>query len=285
MKQNIERKIDESFVKKTIGPRENMEAYLTEFYKEKRIEKELPKTIKKIIEEIINTWDYAVSKNVIRELFKTTQKYNISKYSDIHLNEMIGEWMALELGPIEWPFAAAGFDTYMQTVNHSHFSDEEKDIKVMKDAVRFRRIKEINTSRNDYIEYLIFEHNENIMPTLKHNREVDFYIDGVPYDQKVSRSVGKKFKEDYGENYKEYAIKHPEIVAKYLYQGQDEDRFGYQPRLLVVYLDDDVKPEKIADIIIKTNFKNPIQLEFDYNHAKVGVKNYKTECFVVLLYN
>ena len=42
----------------------------------------------------------------------------------------------------------------------------DKDEKVKIAAVKYRRIKEINTVRNDFIETLIFEKNENILPTL-----------------------------------------------------------------------------------------------------------------------
>jgi hypothetical protein len=42
--------------------------------------------------------------------------------------------------------------------------------------VKFRRLKEINTLRNDFLETLIFDKNQNIIPTLQHNRGVDFFI-------------------------------------------------------------------------------------------------------------
>ena len=38
-------------------------------------------------------------------------------------------------------------------------------------------------------------------------------------------------------------------MAEYLYKYQDEGRFGADPRLLVVYLDEDISIQKIQEII------------------------------------
>ena len=80
------------------------------------------------------------------------------------------------------------------------------------------------------------------------------------------------------------AIKSPALVAKYLYEHQDEGRFGYQPRLLVVYLDDDVAPGRIKEIIDRTNLEVPIDINFEFNHQTGGRRSYRTKCFVILLY-
>jgi len=84
-----------------------------------------------------------------------------------------------------------------------------KDSKVKNAAIKYRRIKEINTKRNDYLESLIFLKNDNIIPTLAHTRGVDFFINGVSFDQKVSRSVTNEFKKDFGVDWKKEAINNP----------------------------------------------------------------------------
>lgn len=141
---------------------------------------------------------------------------------------------------ISWPFSQGQFDAFVQSLNSQTIARTEKDEKVKDAAVRYRRLKEINTARNDYLETLIFNKNENILPTLSHNRGVDFFVDGVSFDQKVSRSVTGEFMREKGENWREIAKQNPLEVAKYLYQYQDEGRFGAEPRLLVVYLDEDI---------------------------------------------
>ena len=42
-----------------------------------------------------------------------------------------------------------------------------------------------------------FKNNSEVFPTLKHSAGLDYFVDGVPYDQKVSRSLGAMFKKDY----------------------------------------------------------------------------------------
>lgn len=258
--------------------------YLEEVFKTKKIYREFPKTNKVINESIIETWDYEISKKIIRELFKETDKYKNSQKSNKFLEEALKEWKENKLGDIKWPFQPLGFDSYIQQINCRNITEEEKDIIVKEDIVKYRRIKKINTYRNDFIEYLIIENNSNIIPTLKHSRGVDFYINGYPYDQKVSKSVTKQFKDNFGDSWKDVAIKKPEIVAEYLYKYQDDQRFEYEPRLLVVNIDENIDNEDIIKCVKKVNFQKPIKLKFQYTHPNNIIKEYITECYIVLLY-
>ena len=151
-------------------------------------------------------------------MFKKTEKYKIGKFSAEAIKEMMKQWDSLCLGKLEWPFHPMAFDQHIQDINtNKSLTELEKDEKVKNEIVKFRRIKKINTARNDFIEYLIVEYNDNVTPTLKHNRGIDFYINGHPFDQKVSRSVTNNFISDFGDNWKQQAKEHPEIVAEYLY--------------------------------------------------------------------
>jgi hypothetical protein len=132
---------------------------------------------------------------------------------------------------------------------------------------------------------LIFEKNENILPTLNHRRGVDFFIDGISFDQKVAKSPTNQFKARFKDNWKEEAIKNPEIVAEYLYKYQDEGRFGADPRLLVVYIDEDISIQKIRETIKGTDLNKPIEINFSFKHRVQGDKSYKVPCFVILLHN
>src|SRR3989338_4194687 len=213
----------------------------------------------------VDNWDYEKSKKIIRDIFK--------------------EWETLKLGSIAWPFSQGAFDEFVQRVNSEKDSGLIKDEKVKVAAVKYRRIKEINTVRNDFIETLIFEKNENILPTLNHRRGVDFFINGVSFDQKVAKSPTNEFKRHFKDDWRDVAIKKPELVAEYLYKYQDEGRFGADPRLLVVYIDEDVSIEKIREIINRTDLNNPLEINFSYKHKNLGEKNYKVPCFVILLHN
>ena len=87
-----------------------------------------------------------------------------------------------------------------------------KDDKVKVAAVKYRRIKEINTVRNDFIETLIFEKNNNILPTLNHRRGVDFFINGVSFDQKVAKVRQMNLKDILKMNGGKWQSKNPSLL-------------------------------------------------------------------------
>lgn len=296
---NIITEFNTDVAKKILGNKAQATLFLFELQKIKKFDlpfrtvtrgakagqKVITLTTDQLWEMIVDHWDFKVGQKIIRNLFKNTPKYKSGKASHTTMKTLLTEWSDLKLGNISWPFSQGDFDGFVQRVNAENIPGDLKDIKVKEAAVKYRRIKEINTVRNDFIETLIFEKNDNILPTLSHRRSVDFFINGISFDQKVAKSPTSEFQKDYGENWKEYAIQHPEAVAQYLYQNQDEGRFGADSRLLVVYLEDNVPIEKIATIINQTNLSEPISISFDYHHKSVGLKSYKVNCFVILLYN
>ncbi len=234
---------------------------------------------------IVQTWNYEVSKSIIRSIFKNTKKYQSGKEADNAMEILLSEWNSLDLGEISWPFSQGAFDDFVQGINSENITGFFKDEKVKFAAVKYRRIKEINTVRNDFIETLIFERNSNILPTSNHRRGVDFFINGISYDQKVAKSPTNEFKKHFGENWREQAIAHPENVAEFLYKYQDEGRFGADPRLLVVYIDEDVSIERIKEQIENTDLEKAIEINFSFKHQICGDKQYKVHCFIILLHN
>ncbi|MFC2468444.1 MAG: hypothetical protein ACFNUV_11335, partial [Capnocytophaga endodontalis] len=238
-----------------------------------------------LFSEIVKIWNYNDAKDKIRNIFKTLPKYQNGLKGEENIAILLKEWHALGLGVLNWPFSQGQFDNFVQALNAENNTRSEKDEKVKLAAVKYRRIKELNTERNDFLETLVFLKNDNIIPTLSHRKGVDFFIDGVSYDQKVSRSPTNEFKKDFGEHWKTTAIEHPEKVAEYLYTYQDEGRFGAQPRLFIVYLDDEISPIRIQQIIEKTNLVTPFPITFKFNHKDMGLKTYRTEAFVILLHN
>ena len=277
--------ITENEIKKIFNNRELKEEYISKLYETKNINQRIPRTIKELNEEIINNWDYEISKNILRELFRKSDKYLHCLGCGRTIDKSINQWSELGYGELSWPFSAMNFDKHVFDINNMAITEEEKDELISKEVIMFRRIKDINAKRNDYIEFLIFENNENVIPTFNNNRGVDFYINGVPYDQKVSKSVGKAFIKENGDNYREIAIANPQLVAKSLYEHQDEDRFGDEPRLFVVYLDNDVSADSTKEIIVNTDFGDSINVEFDYLHSKTNWIHHQTNCFIILLHN
>ncbi len=296
----IKTKFSDDIAKKIMGSQDRATEYLLKLNEIKTISSLKFKTVSKgknsgnevlhlntneIWKAIVDSWDYEVSKNIIRDIFKKTDKYKNGKEADNAMNILITEWKSLKLGDIAWPFSQGAFDEFVQRINSEKENGFVKDEEVKVAAVKYRRIKEINTVRNDFIETLIFEKNSNILPTLNHRRGVDFFINGISFDQKVAKSPTNEFKRHFKDNWRETAIKKPGLVAEYLYKYQDEGRFGADPRLLVVYIDEDVSIDKIREIINRTDLNNPIEINFTYKHKHLGEKNYKVRCFVILLHN
>lgn len=273
-------------VKKIFGSKKNAVWFLN--YYESTLSKTIAQNKNKLSSEeiyklIVDNWDYDEAKTIIRNLFRETKKYTNGKEAASAIDALIQEWKELNLGKIEWPCSQGAFDAFVQKVNSSEYSRSEKDSQVRKAAVKYRRLKELNTYRNDYIEALVFDKNDSIIPTLNHKKGVDFYINGIAFDQKVSRSPTTEFKKDFGDNWKEVAKENPAQVAKYLYKYQDEGRFGADPRLYIVYLDEEIPVIELNEKIKQIDVDNPLLIEFEYKHASLGKKFYKTYCFIILL--
>jgi hypothetical protein len=300
---NLKNNFSTDTAKKIFGNKENAEKFLLELQKKKNFDlplKIITRGVNKgsfildldtnqLWSKIVEFWDFETGELIIRDLFSQTEKYKSGKDSYSTMKILLSEWEKLKLGNIGWPFSQGDFDGFIQRLNSENCDGYQKDEKAKNAAVKYRRIKEINTVRNDFIETLIFEKNINILPTLNHRRGVDFFINGISFDQKVAKSPTNEFKKDFGDNWKDYAIHNPHKVAEYLYKYQDEGRFGADSRLLVVYLDEDISIEKIADTIENTDLQNPLEINFEYTHNKGKPteknKTYKVNCFIILLTN
>ncbi len=275
--------LTEDLAKKILGNKNNATEYLRclnipEFSTLKNFQLQ-----NEIWKFVVKYWDYEKSKNIIRDLFRKTEKFVRGKDSANSIQLLLTEWNKQQLGKVEWPCSQGAFDDFVQKINNQNISSLEKDEKVKLAAVKYRRLKELNTVRNDYLETLIFEKNENIVPTLNHRRGVDFFINGISFDQKVSKSPTNEFKRDFGEHWKNFAKQNPLKVAEYLYQYQDEGRFDASPRLYVVYLDEDIPVFELKNKIDSVNISQPQEISFSYKHKNTGLKQYKTLCFMILL--
>ena len=278
--QDISHAITQEHIKAIFGNKANAEKFLN------KLSIPLPAQAKAddLYTLIEDNWDYQRALTIIRSLFLASEKYKSSSefYSLMQLLE--SEWDKLNLGEKKWPFSQGQFDHFVQQINAASGDGSQKDQKVKRASVQFRRFKEINTYRHDYLEALILAQNQNILPTLTHTRGVDFFINGIKFDQKVASSPTNEFKKEHGDNWRQIAIDNPVLVAEYLYRYQDEGRFGAEPRLLIVYLDEDISLDVIQQRIQSSDLQQPSMIRFTYEHKAGGVKYYDTQCFVILLY-
>jgi len=124
--------------------------------------------------------------------------------------------------------------------------------------------------------------NENIIPTLKNNKSVDFYIDGIQYDQKVSRGFGGSFIKNSnktGEELVNFAKQNSALLAKSLYENQDSQRFDADYRMYIVFSNEkeNLDPSRYEGQLTIKNL-NSLKINFLY-----GEVEYETKCKILIL--
>lgn len=280
MSNNIKSGVSINQLKKICGNRKNVETILSLLgigFDKKSKTDEIYSLLKK-------NWNYPKILPIVRNIFKLTEKYKNGRNALSKIEEIRNKWDELKLGDFKWPCSQGQWEAYAQMINTSKESLDEKISKQTKGSVQYFLMKSYNTNRNDYIEFLMFELNENILPTLSHSKGLDFFIDGEEYDQKVAKSPTDKFKKDYGTNWLDSAKNNPDIVGRYLYENQDEERFDSKKRLYVVSLTDEIDYEKLKNTIEQLDLTEPHKISFTYKHKNGGIKQYETSCFVILTY-
>ena len=115
-------------INKIFDKRERKTEYLLRLFETMGINMQLPRTLRGLDECIIDTWNYESSKDVIREMFFESEKFNNGIAAKDEIDYLIRNWHEHRLGDIEWPFAAMNFDQHAARLNRrSDISEEEKD--------------------------------------------------------------------------------------------------------------------------------------------------------------
>ena len=203
----------------------------------------IPKS--QVFDVIIQYWDYNIALQFARkELVSVLPngKYKYDKYNHYRTAERN---YRLESGKENfWANRQGNLDQTIQQINRrSCISQKTREKLVMEMALNQLNVTYFNSLRNDFIEYEILKNNPEIFPTLKHSSGLDYFVDGVPYDQKVSRSLGSMFEKDYDSHDEaiEEARNNPGKLAQSLFENQDIYRLEKGDicnRLYVVYLDE-----------------------------------------------
>jgi hypothetical protein len=176
--------IDQTEIKKILGNKDNCISFLLVLSPEKYDAENLNKlSANEIFGEVTKIWNFDKAKPIIRKLFRDTKKFKSGKASEAAIETLKSQWTSKFPGEkIDWPCSQGQFDTFVQRINSQNENDPDgkiKDLKVSEAAIKYRRLKELNTVRNDYLETLLFLKNEEIVPTLNHMRGVDFFIKGT----------------------------------------------------------------------------------------------------------
>ena len=102
-----------------------------------------------------------------------------------------------------------------------------------------------------FLEDLINE-NKNVIPIIKKVKGVDIIWNDQPVDIKVTNLPKEWFKSGYDID---YAVNNPQMVCKYMYELQGEQRFGDDNRLFIIIYD-------------KTNPNDSWKIKRDYDLIK-----------------
>ena len=208
-----------------------------------------------VTDYIVSNWEYVVCRDMLRNMFVLSDKYKRGQGAKELFKYYRDKYT---YGDYNFPFVSNNFDDYLvKNVVYPSVGDVDKFEssldKVKNDIEKFTYLKIFNTLRNDYIEYLIFNSSLDVIPTFSHRGGIDFYINGIGFDQKVSRSVTNQFKKEYGDNWRDVAIENPYEVCRYLMMYGDESRFSNVPRLFVVDIDGKYELDGIENIVSDIN--------------------------------
>lgn len=152
-------------------------------------------------------------------------------------------------------------------------SEKERDKMIFEFGKNVVTNIDYQTARNDLIELILFQEKKDIFPTLFEVKGVDFFYNGIPYDQKVTFGLGefqKRFSTK--EEAFEAAKLNPKKVLEDLFEGQDFSRFNSnnpQNRLLFSITDLRVTPENIRLAIKKLDLDEPIEKDVFFSIDQV----------------
>ena len=226
---------------------------------------------KEVWEILSQYWDYDFALKFVRQKLSSQNAigcYTYSKWNGYISSEKnyVKELQKLQNGleKYEWQSKQGNIDQKIQLINRKQKisqRDRERQVKMM--ALNQLSITKLNTLRNDFIEYLLFLNNEKMFPTLKHSSGVDYFIDGVPFDQKVSKGLGENFVREHGlENSLTVARNNKDKLAISLFNNQDTFRFDNSSvnRIFIVFTDTDISPSEVRFKLKQVQWGQPMSL-------------------------
>ncbi len=171
----------------------------------------------------------------------------------------------------KWGFHPSSYEDYLIKCIRKYSSIDEARIENLKNSDKNLVIKSYNNARSFLFEYFLVRNKQNILPTLSNSKGLDIFLD-KKWDIKNTSGVTSEFKKDFGEKWKEVALKNPKTVAEYLFKNQGEDRFNCDDRIFIIDLSDSYKNVNEIDNICKNMNFNEV---YDISFEKIinGIKN------------
>jgi hypothetical protein len=237
-----------------------------------------------LYQRILDTWNYDNVKFYTRHISK--QK----KYSLEHLKTVSKKYEETKKiieenydGQKQWAFNIMSYENKLTSTirNNNDFNTGLE--KHLNDTKKNYIIKSYTIYRSFLYEYFLIKHHENLLPTLSNSKSVDFYYNGKNFDLKNASSVTEEFKIEYGQKWMQEALNNPQRVAKFLYMLQNENRFGYNPRIFIVELEGKLKTiTGIERDCRDLNFGETHKVDFTYK-INGEFEKFTTESLVVFI--
>lgn len=240
-------------------------------------------------EIILQYWDYDIALQFTRsEIVKTDQyglycyeKYAHWKYAECNYRKTVEiRETVIQNNKNQWRMAPMhAYSEFVRIARMRGISDKARAEMIAELGNNIVSNINYQTARNDLIEYILFETKQEVFPTLVEIKGVDFFYNGVPYDQKVTFGLGafeRKF--DSQEEAFDAAKKNPKLVLETLFKDQDFSRFNSSNtmnRLLFSLTDLRVTHEEIKLAIKKIDLSSPFELDVFFSNKQM---NQKVQC-------
>lgn len=191
-------------------------------------------TGKKVDEKFYETYNFVKTNNLLQSIkdFVLQNRQDALWYSPSETNILLNELHNIPLSQDEFsPVNSIDKQLFTKIHNVSNISELENVITTMEEMLKKKIYWTYYNTQTTRIIEDIFSIHSNVIPTLVDIKGVDFFIDDLPIDLKITR-LPKGFSEDFDKD----------KLIKWFYENQSEQRFGAENRLFLV-LNDRNNPE------------------------------------------
>lgn len=191
-------------------------------------------TGKKVDEKFYETYNFVKANNLLQSIkdFILQNRQKAIWYSTLETQTLLKELHNIPLSQDEFsPANSIDKQLFTKIHNVSNITELKNVIVVMKEMLKKKIYWTYYNTQTTRIIEDIFSRHSNVIPTLVDIKGVDFFIDDLPIDLKITR-LPKGFGEDFDKD---------ELI-KWFYENQSEQRFGAENRLFLV-LNDRRNPE------------------------------------------
>ena len=189
---------------------------------------------RRIDEKFCETYNFVKTNNLLQSIkdFVIKNRKEALWYSSSETNILLNKLHSIPLSQDEFsPANSIDKQLFTKIHNISSISELENVIITMEEMLKKKIYWTYYNTQTTRIIEDIFSIHSNVIPTLVDIKGVDFFIDDLPIDLKITR-LPKGFDENFDKG---------ELI-KWFYENQSEQRFGAENRLFLV-LNDRNNPE------------------------------------------